>query len=259
MSGFIIALGLAALILIFIIVYFAFFSKSADSPKQNYKIKNEEWHIPFSKAYREMTQQEQITRDKCPKFSKKGYKVGKLSPTLKKRLLDLWNTKNHLKTPEEVPHNVIWGTKTSGKELINHLDISKHDPVLEKDLENYVKDQLMKWANTEQLIHTATYGIREYKRGSTLKVHCDRYDTHVLSAILHIKHEQEEPWSLSVWDHDNNKEEVYLNDNQDLVLYESVSVMHGRPNPFRGDSYVNIFIHFTLPNWKEDMDKLLGK
>ena len=121
MSGFIIALGLAALILIFIIVYFAFFSKSADSPKQNYKIKNEEWHIPFSKAYREMTQQEQITRDKCPKFSKKGYKVGKLSPTLKKRLLDLWNTKNHLKTPEEVPHNVIWGTKTSGKELINHL------------------------------------------------------------------------------------------------------------------------------------------
>jgi len=30
----------------------------------------------------------------------------------------------------------------------------------------------------------------------------------------------------------------------DLVLYESHSVIHGRPFPFEGDHYANIFVHF---------------
>ena len=87
------------LILLFVVSYFVFYNnKPRNQETQDYKIKAEEWDIPFSKAYNEMTKQEQITRNKCPKFSEKGYKVGKLPLSLKKRLLDVWNTKNHLKT-----------------------------------------------------------------------------------------------------------------------------------------------------------------
>jgi prolyl 4-hydroxylase len=215
--------------------------------------------IYFSEAYKNMSQQEQKTRNLCPNFTQKGYIAKKLSPHLKTRLKNLWEKKKHLKKPEKVPHEVIWGTENSSNELLYNLDIATHDPSLKKDLENYIKNQLSQWTGKQNLIHTATFGIREYKRGATLKVHCDRYDTHVLSAILHVKHKQEKPWPLAVWDHQGNKENILLDNNIDLVLYESVGIMHGRPYPFEGDSYVNIFIHFSVPGWKEKMDEILQK
>lgn len=31
----------------------------------------------------------------------------------------------------------------------------------------------------------------------------------------------------------------------EIIFYESASVTHGRPEPFQGDSFTNIFIHFA--------------
>jgi prolyl 4-hydroxylase len=245
-------------IILLTVIYFVF--NNYYTPNfQKYEVKPEVWNTEFDTAYKNMSEQERITRDKCPKFTKKGYVAKKLPSGLKKRLVKLWETKKHLKISEDVPSNVIWGTKSSGKELINILDIKKHDLALQTELENYIEKELEIWANTPNLIHTATYGIREYKRGATLKVHCDRYDTHVLSAIIHIAHEQETPWSLDVWDHSGKKEKVYLDENTDLVLYESIATMHGRPEPFMGNSYVNIFIHFKTPGWMDKMNTIFKR
>jgi len=40
----------------------------------------------------------------------------------------------------------------------------------------------------------------------------------------------------------------------DLVLYESHSVIHGRPFPFTGDFYANIFVHFEPTGHSERHD-----
>jgi len=42
-------------------------------------------------------------------------------------------------------------------------------------------------------------------------------------------------------------------DTQDLILYESASVVHGRPTKIRGERYANLFIHFS-PSEKEHWD-----
>jgi prolyl 4-hydroxylase len=247
------------LLSILVIVLYFVFNNEYTPNFQKYDVRPEVWNTEFADAYKNMSEQERITRDKCPKFSHKGYVAMKLQAGLKKRLVTLWETTKHLKTLEDIPSNVIWGTKSSGKELVHILDIKQHDPVLHAELEKYIKTELESWTNTSNLIHTATYGIREYKRGATLKVHCDRYDTHVLSAIIHIAHEQETPWSLDVWDHSDKKEKVYLDENTDLVLYESIATMHGRPDPFMGNSYVNLFIHFKTPGWMDTMDTIFKR
>ncbi|CAM9118320.1 unnamed protein product, partial [Sphacelaria rigidula] len=31
----------------------------------------------------------------------------------------------------------------------------------------------------------------------------------------------------------------------EIIYYESASVLHGRPTPFEGDAFSNIFVHFA--------------
>ena len=48
------------------------------------------------------------------------------------------------------------------------------------------------------------------ENGSTLVCHVDRSETHVISAIIHIDHELDEPWPLEIEDHDGNWHAVDL-------------------------------------------------
>ena len=58
----------------------------------------------------------------------------------------------------------------------------------------------------------------------------DRFNTHVISAILNIGQEV--------------KESVVL-DPGEMVWYESARAVHGRPRPLHGEYYDNLFIHFS--------------
>jgi prolyl 4-hydroxylase len=118
---------------------------------------------------------------------------------------------------------------------------------------------------------TSVYGIRIYQNNSILAPHVDRLPL-VSSAILNVAQDVDEPWFLEVYDHqghgtsvrfvlDASRTALYygeLNpcsfshyaahnvsmDAGDLVLYESHSIIHGRPFRMHGKFYANIFIHF---------------
>ena len=53
----------------------------------------------------------------------------------------------------------------------------------------------------------------------------------------------DEPWPLEVYGHDGVATNVTMQVG-DMILYESHSVIHGRPFPLQGDLYANIFLHF---------------
>jgi prolyl 4-hydroxylase len=53
----------------------------------------------------------------------------------------------------------------------------------------------------------------------------------------------DEPWPLEVYGHDGQATNVTM-EVGDMILYESHSVIHGRPFPLQGDLYANIFLHF---------------
>jgi prolyl 4-hydroxylase len=57
------------------------------------------------------------------------------------------------------------------------------------------------------------------------------------------------PWPLLILDHNDNEHFVHMEPG-DMVLYESAKLLHGRPEPFVGEHYDNIFAHYQpISGW----------
>ena len=225
--------------------------------KGDFKIKDAIKNCDYDQESHNLTSDEKVFIKVCPTYTEKGYKVTSLRRDLKKRLLEFWKTKNHLKITEpSIPHRVLWGTETTREDLTQLLDIKTHDNNLANDLIAYIKPLLEEWVGEKDLEMTSIYGIREYNRGAVLKMHLDRIDTHILSVIIHIDKKVEKDWPLVIFDREKKKKyRVYLDGKTDLVLYESVTLVHGRPYPLEGEYFANLFLHFKPQGW----DKYLRK
>ena len=117
---------------------------------------------------------------------------------------------------------------------------------------------VMQWWTNQHLRHTATYGIRIYKRDAMLLNHVDRMETHLGSAVLQVDQNTDDNrgWPLEVMKPDGTTCEVYLQKGE-MVLYEGARLRHGRPMRFHGDSFANVFAHFSPVSWhgKQTIDQ----
>jgi prolyl 4-hydroxylase len=98
------------------------------------------------------------------------------------------------------------------------------------------------WSQSE-LEFSALYGIRVYKRGTSLKMHTDTDSTHIISVILNVAQQVDSEWGLEIDDHMERRHSVNLVPGE-LIFYEGARLNHGRPTPLNGESYANIFLHF---------------
>jgi len=100
------------------------------------------------------------------------------------------------------------------------------------------------WSGVD-LQPSIAYGLRVYQNGSSLTMHTDRLETHVVSSILHVDRDYggNEPWPIVIEGIDGVTVEVDLKPGQ-LLLYESAKCTHGRPRTFRGHWYTSLFIHY---------------
>ena len=95
-----------------------------------------------------------------------------------------------------------------------------------------------------RLQHTRTYGVRRYTNGSWLASHVDRFNTHVISAIINLDQSVTEPWPLFIKGNEGLAHRVVLAPGE-MLWYESARAVHGRPRPLSGEFYDNLFIHFS--------------
>ena len=62
-------------------------------------------------------------------------------------------------------------------------------------------------------------------------------------------------WPLKLWKPQDGAivKDVYLDDEKaTIVLYESVRMLHGRPNALHGPCYAAMFIHFRPTDWERN-------
>ena len=116
-----------------------------------------------------------------------------------------------------------------------------------KELQNQIGSVYLKifqewYEGDDELEISSVYGIRTYHSDATLQMHVDREKTHVISAILNVAQDLDEDWPLLITDFENTMHNVTLSAG-DSVLYESMTLTHGRPYTLRGRYYSNIFIH----------------
>lgn len=138
------------------------------------------------------------------------------------------------------------GTEYKGKESLMPLFVDTHE--INRKVLTSVKPILESWAGVPLVANNA-YGLRVYRNGSILRMHLDKPETHVISAIFHVSHDPEsEPWPLVIEDFKGNTVEVFMEPG-DMLLYESSKCYHGRPRTFQGKWYTSIFLHYYPQQW----------
>jgi prolyl 4-hydroxylase len=135
--------------------------------------------------------------------------------------------------------------------ITNHLSLDNAPNELKRELQIQMSKLLTEWIDYKSnLNYICTYGIREYLKGSSLDNHYDKKESHVISAIIHLDDQSDKPWALYIEDHNFRPHEIYM-EYGDVIFYESTTCLHGRPTPFEGNYYRNMYIHFKPDRWNE--------
>jgi hypothetical protein len=186
------------------------------------------------------------------KWTETGYLKGKMPAEMFETLRDFLRDYQHAGVYED------WAVSAC---YVNHCT---HRPPLMTHLPWKVKDYVFdtmrpiikEWIGvSEPLEDISCYGIRTYTAGSMLRNHVDRTTTHAASVILAIAADTEELWPLEIVDHRGQAMNVTLVPGE-MLLYESATLLHGRPAQFQGRATSNIFLHFRPQGWEAALPEL---
>lgn len=178
-------------------------------------------------------------------YTEIGFKKTKLSDETWSMLNTFWA---NVKAKENFPDSLKTEDWPEANTYVNHWEIDTKMHFLEK---GKVEDAI--WDEIEQKMHewipsafsfskSSLYGVRVYREGHVLAPHVDR-DPLISSAIINVDQEVTEPWPLEVIGHDGFAHNVTISPGE-VILYESHSVIHGRPFALKGKYYANVFVHF---------------
>ena len=173
-----------------------------------------------------------------PNYTKVGFLKTQLPVVLFNKITRFYQDHRASLTDEDVPGDFLYNKNQKGRgsalvELSDDLRREIHD-VMKPEMEN--------WCGKE-LDPTYVYGIREYNNGAILKLHRDRPDTHIISAIINVAQQVNEEWPLIIEDNYYRRHNVMLAPG-DVIFYEGARLIHGRPIAFDGASFANVFCHF---------------
>jgi len=213
-----------------------------------YRNSDEEYVNACNEAERDRLEMNLNQPKQMGNYTHSGYAKVHTPTNVLQLLKKFWDQNQRFSWPE------FWN---DGNTYVNHwevptmlLDIGRKDvpnPFTSKEYEIIVKsvqDILESWTN-QRLVLTSAYGIRLYEEGSILAPHVDRLPL-VSSAIINVfQRNVTEPWVLEVIGHDGIAHNL-TSELGEMILYESASVIHGRPYPLKGKGalYGSIFVHF---------------
>lgn len=177
-------------------------------------------------------------------YTEVGYKKIRAPPELFAMIKEFWDNNHHMAKDEQwgVGNTYTNNWKTGSKMVsVEDTKLRGGGSFFKQKLWTAAKEIISEWTDQE-LTQCSLYGIRIYHQDAVLASHVDRMPL-VSSAIINVAQDLDEPWPLEVIGHDGVAANVTMEPG-DMVLYESHSVLHGRPFPMKGRYMANIFIHF---------------
>lgn len=178
--------------------------------------------------------------NELPKLTQSGFKVTNAPSNIFGIIKDAYNLIKDKSTEEHFSNKDFF---IPGTNDIISLDFV---PNIKNEIHKQLKVFHENFAKTK-IEPSAIYGIRSYKNGNTLAMHRDRIATHHVSSIIIVDKDLngQKDWALDFVDHDNIEHKLYLEPGQ-MVYYESARCLHGRKDPFQGNFYNNMFVHYKI-------------
>ena len=172
-------------------------------------------------------------------YTEIGFKKMRAPEGAWKPLINYWAENKNKEKLEQWPRgNTYVNNWETPSYMVNFEDKSLRGGFdVKQQIWNAVKPILEEWTGKE-LTPTSLYGIRVYKHGAVLATHVDRLPL-VTSAIIQVDQDLDDPWPVEVYSHDGQAHNVTMLPG-DMVLYESHTVLHGRPHPLNGRFYANV-------------------
>lgn len=177
-------------------------------------------------------------------YTKYGYTKIRAPDHVFKLIKEFWDDNRDRQTLESWPPGNTYVNHWEAPTYFTSIDdrsLKGGGFTLKQKIWNAARDTISEWTG-QQLAECSLYGIRIYKENAILAPHVDRLPL-VSSAIINVDQDVDEPWPLEVIGHDGIARNITMVPG-DLVLYESHSVIHGRPFPLKGRFMANVFVHF---------------
>jgi len=193
-----------------------------------------------------------------PNYTEVGFKKAHLPEDAWNQLLSFYEKYKDQSQPE------AWGR---GNTYVNTWESPSH--MISFENKKFAEGQHMKqvlWEACKPIVeewtgkklkHTSLYGIRVYHDKAILATHVDRLPL-VSSLIVQVSQDVNEPWPIEVYDHSGRAHNVTMKPGE-IVLYESHTVLHGRPFPMNGSHYANVFVHYEPLDHEQNIAKLANK
>jgi prolyl 4-hydroxylase len=177
-------------------------------------------------------------------YTKIGFMKRRLPDDLFKMITTFWEANKGKEKLEQWPRGNTYTNNWVAPTYMVNLEDKEFTNgwLLKTKIWEGVRPIIEEWTG-QKLTETSLYGIRVYKNNSILATHVDRLPL-VSSCIIQVAQDIDEPWPVEVIGHDGKAHNVTMLPG-DMVLYESHSILHGRPFPLNGNFYANIFVHYS--------------
>jgi prolyl 4-hydroxylase len=183
-----------------------------------------------------------ISASNVQNYTHMGFKKIKAPPEIFKMIKEFWDKNKDKRSLEQWGVGNTYTNNWASPTYMVSVEDSKlrgGGAKLKQQIWDSAYDTVSRWTE-QQLTECSLYGIRVYTEGAVLATHVDRLPL-VSSAIINVASDLDEPWPLEVYGHDGYAYNVTMEPG-DMVLYESHSVLHGRPFPLKGRFVANIFM-----------------
>ena len=181
-------------------------------------------------------------------YTEVGFKKLKAPDELYKPLKDFYESNKAKRKLEMWPRGNTYVNNWHTPTYMVNLEDPRFQPegyTLKEQTWNHVQPIIEEWTGMK-LKPSSLYGVRIYENEAVLATHVDRLPL-VSSCIIQIDQDIDEPWPIEVIAHNGKAYNVTMKPGE-MVLYESHTVLHGRPFPMKGRSYANVFVHFIPEN-----------
>ncbi|KAL7552907.1 hypothetical protein ACHAWF_016170 [Thalassiosira exigua] len=178
-------------------------------------------------------------------FTATGYKKVRAPSRMMELLTNFLKKNYHHKSEEDMQGLINQYDKATYMVDVWNEELDGGGDELGQEVWDTVREISSKWVGQE-LVGSSLYGIRIYQEGAILLPHVDRMPL-VVSAIINVDQDIDEPWPLEVYGRDGMAVNVTMEPG-DIVLYESHSLIHGRPFELKGRRFANVFVHFQPKN-----------